>query len=627
MFGKIKTIIMVVAIIFFIIIGVSACSKAVKLPEDPIKITITSSPDHKTIAYELLPNRWHNAVFDRPHYKEVLFEKLSRGEVNLCQVGDTITFDFGEYQPQKLVLKSDRYTDRLNSFMPPIIEIPLEGNNFKLQKDYAGPKGMTFFTLTATWDESNEIEYAFVVHINDPDNPSIPANAIQVSDESKLVRFIITDKGDLREYYPVQEKEGKKGLLTADKKELLPCEFEGFMAHYNMIAAQKDGKWHLYDYNGTRLSDEAWDDILKTTTPMDNEVNGLVKVQKNGVWGCINQQGKIVITPNWDDISLNYYEEVEPFIRVMKYGKYGYITYDGQMVLKPEWDMAIMDVLAVPTNDLIFVRKNDEWGTVKVVNDKAGEVDWTKKPREEIQFGFMQERYELQAQTMHDLLDPYLENGKVSSSTIHFFYDYYSKNDSELLYLPDFGQGKKLDWDLLTKFVYTRAVRTAQQKGVLSVNAITQEEFDSIAQQYFDGINYTHQSSQWLTYKDGKYTPTGWSDHGFRKYYLSELDRTVLGDNNYKYRAKLIGYQFWEEDFNEGTDNKSPNMKVIKTLAQDPQYKNRSLNDVLTSIMSGDPTKVLTPAVELTMEFTINQPTADVWLKYLSAHRKEIANL
>ncbi len=82
-----------------------------------------------------------------------------------------------------------------------------------------------------------------------------------------------------------------------------------------------------------------------------------------------------MITPNWDGIDLNYYEEVEPFLRVMKDGKFGYLTYDGQMVLQPEYDMAIMDVLN-GSLDVIFVRRADEWGAVKVVNNRAGEVDW-----------------------------------------------------------------------------------------------------------------------------------------------------------------------------------------------------------------------------------------------------------
>lgn len=450
-----------------------------------------------------------------------------------------------------------------------------------------------------------------------PDNTETAENPL-ISENPTLVRFIFTDQGQIWEDYHVKEKDGKKALYTEDEQEVLPYEFEQFMTHYNMITAQKDGNWLLYDYTGQLLSEDKWDDIVKTTTPMDNEVNGLVRVQKDGVWGCVDQQGKVVITPNWDGILLNYYEEVEPFLKVNKDGKYGYLTYEGELVLEAKWDMAVMDVYNSPLDE-IFVRLNDEWGTVKVVDDKAGEVDWEQKPPIHRQIGFMDSRYNAQGQTVYDLL--YSDRWGTNPSVILFFYDYYKQNYPEILNLPEFN-GSDPDWDQLTKFVYANSLKLRSSGEDQEARSyLTEEEFDRIANKYFEEISYTHQPSKWLNYEDGKYNPVGWSDRGVHYYQLKELRRFELGDNEYKFTAKLVGYPFYKDDFNEASDSLSPNMKALKKKAQEPQFKGRELGQVLGQVMYGDPTEILTPSVEHSIEFTMEDPLADIYLKYLSASK------
>jgi len=53
------------------------------------------------------------------------------------------------------------------------------------------------------------------------------------------------------------------------------------------------------------------------------------------------------------------------------------------IILEPVWDAACMDVLNRPKN-LIYVKKDDKWGGVKIKNDRASSVDWNIEPREEI---------------------------------------------------------------------------------------------------------------------------------------------------------------------------------------------------------------------------------------------------
>jgi hypothetical protein len=116
----------------------------------------------------------------------------------------------------------------------------------------------------------------------------------------------------------------------------------------------------------------------------------------------------------------------------------------------------------------------------------------------------------------------------------------------------------------------------------------------------------------------------GWSDHGFRCYYLSELERSKDGNGGYRFKAKLLGYQFWEEDFLEGTEFLSPNMQALKNKAREFQYQGRNLRELLDELMIGDPTKIFTPCVEQTIEFTIQEPKGDIYLQYLAAGRKEL---
>ncbi len=583
-------------------------TSAAGLPEKPPAITITLAHGHETsggvtrkpLAYEILPNKWNGAVYDRAGYRDVLFAKMDAGAINTGVLGDDIILDFGTIRPGTVKIAADLYTDR--SYAEPLAmeEVALDQDRFRLVPTYAGLNNTAFFVVTAAWDDNNEAEYVFVIRIEE-----------SREDPSLLKQFIVTEKGEVHAAYRIKEQGGKQ---------ILPYEFEAFMTHYAMISAQKGGQWQLYDYEGRRLTQDNWDDIIKTTTPMDNEVNGLVRVCKNGVWGCVDQQGKIVITPNWDALDLNYYEEVEPFLRVMKDGKYGYLTYQGKLVLEAEWDMAVMDVYNEP-QDLIFVRRGDEWGTVKVVNNLAGEVDWTRKPSEGFQFGFMNERYGSQAQTMHDLIDS--SDKLMMSSHYHFFYDYYLKNSPELRYLPDFNSGKEPDWDQLTKFVYVRSLtlRTADTGQVRET--LKAEEFDQVAGKYFSGITYQHRPSAWLNFAGGIYTPAvNWSDSGFLRYYLNGLERTEQADGSYRFKAKLIGYEFWEEDLAEGSG--SPNIEAVKQEARKLRYQGKTLPDVLHEIMQGDPTEILRPAVEQTIEFTVHNPTADVWLKYLSSERKKI---
>lgn len=592
----------------------AGCAKSAvsSLPAEPVKINITAGSGEAAVEYEILPYKWPKKNYYGPDYQEVLFEKLDQGEVNQCYIGDTITFDFGDHKPAALTLQADPYTDKNSSNRPPVIDIPLTDNGFKLFTPYTGYNGNTFFVLTAVWDEGHQAEYVFAVNIGNPPDPY----------ESMLVRYIFTDQGEVRELYQIKEKDGKKGLYTEDgQEEILPCEFEGLMSHYAMVAAQKDGMWQLYDYQGKKLSEDRWEEIIKTDTPMGNDVNGLVAVRKNGVWGCVDQQGKVVIIPNWDAIVLNYYEEVEPYLRVSKSGKYGYLTYDGQTVLNPEYDMVFIDVLN-GSLDEIFVRRGDEWGMAKVIDQKAGKVDWSIKPSLSIQVGFMAQRYPSQAQTVNDLLmDP--NRGTVNGSVIHFFYEYYRTNNRELFYMPDFN-GTDLDWDLFTKFVYTYSYEYRTAEGSEPRAFLTAEEFDRIAGKYFAGISYDHRSSRWLTYSEGKYTPVGWSDHGSISYYLSEIERTKDDAGTYRFQAKLIGYPFWEQDFMEGPDIVSPNMQALKNKARELQYQGKTLLEVRDELMIGDPTAIFIPAVEHTITFTIEDPLGDIYLKYLSASRKEL---
>lgn len=61
-------------------------------------------------------------------------------------------------------------------------------------------------------------------------------------------------------------------------------------------------------------------------------------------------------------------------------------------------------------------------------------------------------------------------------------------------------------------------------------------------------ITYTHKSSSYLAYEDGKYTPCGGSDHGSYIYELTKLEQGKTKEGKEKWKAHITSYYFYELD-------------------------------------------------------------------------------
>jgi len=435
-------------------------------------------------------------------------------------------------------------------------------------------------------------------------------------DEKISVRYWLGDGGEKTINYSIKTiKEGEKALLNA-KGDIILSGFEEYDLMLKLILARKDSKWGLYNQRGEKIIEHIFDDILNPEMPDGYKVNGLVRVKKNGLWGAIDQDGNIVIQPEFDFIHLTYYEEIEPFIKVEKNGKFGYLTRDGKPLVDTIWDAAFMDVLNVP-EDIIFVKQGNKWGGIRVKGYKAAPVDWNLIPSEEAQLSFNNWKYAYQ----HDFYIHQIRDGKtyISATTIIFFNDYFRRNSSKIRSLPEFSFGHSPNWDELTKFIYEN---TAHNPSDLS---ITKENFAETVKKYFGNITYTHQSSTYLEYKDEKYTPKGWNDHGFFIYELTELEKVRTEDGKDSWKARITGYYFYELDGdpNESPSIQSKNAQAVWEEMKKEEYKGLNFWQACDRLVWNNPGAVLAPACEWVIQFAVNDPLGDMYFTYLACEKKD----
>ncbi|ATW25094.1 WG repeat-containing protein [Candidatus Formimonas warabiya] len=433
-------------------------------------------------------------------------------------------------------------------------------------------------------------------------------------DEKISARYWLGDSGEKTVEYGLKTgKEGQKNLLN-DKGETILSGFAEYDLMLNLIFAKKDGKWGLYDKTGQRIIDHMYEEIANYEMPDGNKANGLVKVKKNGLWGAVDQEGNIVIRPEFEYVELNYYEEIEPFIKVEKNEKFGYLTQEGQPLVDTVWDAAFMDVLNVP-EDIIFVKQGEKWGGIRVEDYKAAPVDWNLVPSEEAQLSFNNWKYAHQGSFYRQQI----RDGKtdITERTKRFFNDYFRTNTMELRCLPVFALGKNPIWDDLTLFI---VLNTPHQ---WSNGSMSKEQFAETVTRYFGDISYTHKSSGYLEYQDGKYTAVGLSFHGFYIYELKNLEKGQTADGKDSWKAQITGYYFYEMDGDPNDSFSSKNAQAVYQEMEKEEYYGLSFWQACDRLVWNNPGSILDPAVEWQIEFTVNDPLGDIWFTYLSCAKKD----
>lgn len=404
--------------------------------------------------------------------------------------------------------------------------------------------------------------------------------------------------------------DGKKDLLN-DRGEIILSGFENYDITLNLIFAQKDGKWRLYDRSGTIVLEQIYDEILNPEMPDGYKVNGLVRVKSGGLWGAIDQNGIIIIQPQFDFIHLTYYEEVEPFIKVEKDGKFGYVTRAGKPLVDTVWDKAFMDVLTVP-EDIIFVKADNKWGGIRVNDASAMPVDWNLQPSDEAKLSFNDWKYSYQG----DFYTHQIINGEtdITAVTMLFFNDYFSKNHLELRILPNFPLGGTPRWHDLSDYMIGN---TSDQ---WADGFMTKEQFDKNMMRFFGNINYTYEPGWGLIYKDGKYISVGgFSLDGSLIYELTNLERGKTQEGKDTWKANIKGYYFRELDGSfEDIQNQSKNAQVVWAEMKKEDNIGLDFWQVREHLVFNDPGSKLDVVCEWVIEFTVNDPLGDIYFTYLS---------
>lgn len=144
------------------------------------------------LAFEVLPNAWNGAAFDRPAYQQVFREKygVENQTPQTVTDGSVIRLDFGEYQPKDITVKQDfnRYTavrqepaESAEAFQSAasvqlaetdgspsdvsegtkeVLEIPLSNNSFTVTYD---GNSETVYDIQCDWSNGNSVEYALIM--------------------------------------------------------------------------------------------------------------------------------------------------------------------------------------------------------------------------------------------------------------------------------------------------------------------------------------------------------------------------------------------------------------------------------------------------------------------------------
>lgn len=440
--------------------------------------------------------------------------------------------------------------------------------------------------------------------------------AIENKEEEQLrAVYWLGDAGEKAVEYRLQKNQAELlDLLTIQGENVLTG-FADYDLMLNLIFAQKKGLWGLYDQTGKMIYDHVFSEISNYEMPDGYKPEGLVGVKKDGLWGAIDQQGKMIIEPNYEDIDLNQYEEVEPFIRVKKDGKYGYLTKKGQPLVDTIWDNAFMDVLNEP-EDIIFIRQGEKWGGIRVENNQATAVDWKLIPREEARLGFNNWQY-------YGQYDFYLQqvqnkSEEITDNTKIFFNNYFKDRRMELWLLPSFAKDTTPNWDDLTLFILCNTFDQWQD------GYISKDYFAETVKKYFGDIEYTHKSSAYLTYQDGKYTPSGLSYHGSYIYELTNLKRGQSIDGKDSWEAWLTGYYFRETDGEPNGPGLSENAKAVYAeMKKDDYYGPPNFYEACDRMVLRNPKSVLQPAAEWQIEFRVNDSLGEIYFTYLSCEKKE----
>ncbi len=190
----------------------------------------------------------------------------------------------------------------------------------------------------------------------------------------------------------VVQKNGFWGFINPQNATLQPFEFKKVevLRTQNMIKAQKENLWYLFDLNGKALTKEGFTEVGRI-------FNGKMSVCKADKCGLMQVDGKFVIKPKYDEIFFSGSD----MVRIKKGEKYGYKTEKGKK--------------AVPLKYEAIDKFYGSRAKAKL-NGKWGFID--KKGKKIVKFSFVYIGEYVYDQYLQDYYAPYVygtQVGKISS--------------------------------------------------------------------------------------------------------------------------------------------------------------------------------------------------------------------
>jgi hypothetical protein len=253
---------------------------------------------------------------------------------------------------------------------------------------------------------------------------------------------------------PYRDAANKWGYCNAQKKIIIPCQYEDARPFANGVAwvlSQK--KWGLINAQGKFLFEPQSDEF---TVP-ELFTGPLAVIRINNQFGFINRSGKIVIPPQysncwgsdikegliavkksqWGFIDLTgkeiiplQFEDARPFSEglapVKKNGKWGFIDKKGQWAVQPQFDLA-----KEFSGGLAPVQLGDNWGYINKSGKAVVEIkyQWTEPLEQGIGRVKQNDKYALMDKT-----------GKFITG-FDFEFIYPVRNNHVVVRTPDFKYG------------------------------------------------------------------------------------------------------------------------------------------------------------------------------------------
>ncbi len=144
------------------------------------------------------------------------------------------------------------------------------------------------------------------------------------------VTLLQSDEGAGRRWIIMEDKEGKKGLLSFKGQQILPVKYDKIVLWTgDWIAIQENDKWGLIDGTGKVILPVVYQGL--------SYANGFVTTFKNGTFGLLHLGRGIDIAPQYERIIRPYTDNSLLFIAAKK-DKYGFINADNEAVSAFDFD-------------------------------------------------------------------------------------------------------------------------------------------------------------------------------------------------------------------------------------------------------------------------------------------------